>query len=116
RRAISAGLAGVRAVAGGVELRRTRCAVFSVAGGPDDDRLLPRRRAHQASDQPELTRRGRRSQVARSASSRCTAAVIALVKGTSWWIASTRNTPALRSAVASSLPTSRSPYRIGSAQ
>src|ERR1035438_5207242 len=39
-----------------------------------------------------------------------------LSKGASWWIAPTRSTPALRSAVASSLPTSRSPYRIGSAK
>jgi len=39
-----------------------------------------------------------------------------LSRCTSWWIASTRSTPALRSAVASSLPTSRSPYRIGSAK
>src|ERR1035438_10875445 len=39
-----------------------------------------------------------------------------LSKGASWCTASTRSTPALRSAVASSLPTSRSPYRIGSAK
>jgi alpha-1,2-mannosyltransferase len=57
-----------------------------------------------------------RSQFARSAISWRTAAVIARVKVTSRWTASTISTPALGSAVASSLPTSRSPYRIGSAQ
>jgi hypothetical protein len=36
--------------------------------------------------------------------------------GTSWWIAWTRSTPALRSARASSLPVSWSPDRIGSAK
>ena len=48
--------------------------------------------------------------------SRFTAAVTVLLKATSWWIAATRSTSVLRSAVASSFPTSRSPYRIGSAK
>ena len=56
------------------------------------------------------------SQRARSWISSRTAAEVVLSNGTSWWIASTRSMPAFRSAVASSLPTSRSPYRIGSAK
>src|SRR3954464_11628135 len=40
------------------------------------------------------------------------AAVVARVKRTSGWTAWTRTTPALRSAVASSFPTSRSWWRI----
>jgi hypothetical protein len=60
--------------------------------------------------------RSNRSQRARSLISRMTSAVIFLVNGMSSWIASTRKTPPLRSAVASSLPTNRSPYRIGSAK
>jgi hypothetical protein len=45
------------------------------------------------------------SQVARSLISRPMAVPIALVNGTSWWIKSTRSTPAFRSAVASTFPT-----------
>ena len=56
------------------------------------------------------------SQSARSWIWRPIAAVMVLVNGASWWIAWTRSTPAWRSAVASSLPASRSPYRIGSAK
>ncbi len=55
----------------------------------------------------------RESQRARSSISRSMAWPMALVKGTSWWMALTRRTPALRSAWASSLPTRRSPDRIG---
>src|ERR687898_186016 len=67
---------------------------------------------------PLLSRsvRSRSSQRARSLISPSTAAVMARSKGTSWWTASTRSTPAVRSAAASSFPTSRSPYRIGSAK
>jgi hypothetical protein len=46
------------------------------------------------------------SQVARSRISRSMAAPIALVNGMSWWIVSTRSTPAFRSAAASTFPTS----------
>ena len=60
--------------------------------------------------------RSRSSQRARSSISRRSSAVIRLLNGTSWWIASTRSTPALRSAVASTFPTSWSPCRIGSAK
>ncbi len=52
----------------------------------------------------------------RDAISASTARVMAAVKGTSSWTASTKSRPALRSAVASSLPTSRSPWRTGSAK
>ena len=55
------------------------------------------------------------SQFARSLISESIAAVMVGVKSTSWWIACTRSTPASRSAAASSLPTSPSPYRIGRA-
>src|SRR5215207_2405810 len=67
---------------------------------------------------PLLSRsvRSRSSQRARFLISPSTAAVMARSKGTSWWTASTRSTPAVRSAAASSFPTSRSPYRIGSAK
>src|SRR5207247_2093711 len=51
----------------------------------------------------------RPSQDARSFSSACTAFVTARANFTSSWIAFTRSTPALRSAIASTLPTSRSP-------
>ncbi len=57
----------------------------------------------------------RPSHAARSAISRSTAARTALVKRTSSWIALTTSVPALRSAWASSFPTSRSWWRIGSA-
>ena len=60
--------------------------------------------------------RVRPSQRARSASSVRTPDVMAAVKGTSSWTASTRSTPAARSAVASTFPTRRSPWRTGSAQ
>ena len=59
--------------------------------------------------------RSRASQRARSSISRLMAWPIGLVKGTSWWMALTRRTPALRSAWASSFPTRRSPDRIGRA-
>ena len=55
------------------------------------------------------------SQRARSFSSRRTAAAVVLLNGSSSWIASTRSTPALRSAVASTLPISRSRCSTGSA-
>ncbi len=56
------------------------------------------------------------SQRARSGSPRVRRPEAVLPNGTSWWIASTRNRPAFRSAAASSLPTSRSPYKIGNAK
>ena len=63
--------------------------------------------AHAATSNP--------SHAARSAISARTAFVIAGVNFTSSWIAFTRRTDALRSAAASSFPTSWSPWRIGSA-
>ncbi len=58
----------------------------------------------------------RPSHAASDSISASTPAVISRVNGTSWWIARTRSVEALRSAVASSFPTSRSPCRIGSAK
>src|SRR2546423_5982163 len=55
------------------------------------------------------------SHAARSSSSACTALVNAGGNFTSSWIPFTRSTPALRSAVASTLPTRRSSWRIGRA-
>ena len=59
---------------------------------------------------------GEARHAASAAISASTASVIAVVNGTSSWTASTKNRPALRSAVASSFPTRRSPWRIGSAK
>lgn len=56
------------------------------------------------------------SQLASESISSSTAARIARVHRPSSWTASTRRIPASRSAVASTLPTSASPYRIGRAQ
>ena len=53
------------------------------------------------------------SHAARSSSSACTAFAIVRLSFTSSWIAFTRSTDAFRSAVASTFPTSRSPWRIG---
>src|SRR5207244_8868598 len=51
------------------------------------------------------------SHEARSSSSACTAFVMGRVNFTSSWIAFTRSTQALRSAVASTFPIRRSPWR-----
>lgn len=56
------------------------------------------------------------SQDARSCSSSCTALVTSGVKGTSSWMACTVSLPWRRSAVASTLPTSRSLCRTGNAK
>src|SRR4029450_1406643 len=74
-----------------------------VAGGPGE--TVRRRGWAVAVSQPGRVRSSS-SHPARSLISPSTAAVMVLSKGTSWWIASTRRTPALRSAVASSFPTS----------
>ena len=67
-------------------------------------------------ERPAHHARSSASHAARSSSSACTPFVIARVNFTSSWIAFTRSTPAFRSAVASTFPTSRSPWRIGSAK
>ena len=71
--------------------------------------LAHRRIAVSAPAPARAARRGRRSRAS-------TARVMAGVNGTSSWTASTKSRPALRSAVASSLPTSRSPCRTGRAK
>ena len=81
-------------------------------GGRNFTRSTPVHRP-QPTTQTRMT--SRPSQVARSSISASTASVIAVVNGSSSCTASTRSTPLSRSAVASSLPTSRSPYSTGSA-
>ena len=111
---------GVRAAPG------TRCSVRPGAGrdGSGHDRRVRRHVRQPAPDRGQELAPNRRhpgsfrsssSQRARSFSSRRTAAAVVLVNGSSSWTASTRSTPALRSAVASTLPTNRSRCRTGSA-
>ncbi len=85
---------------------RPRCATTGFARDGGRARLA----AHAGSS------RSTSSHCARSVSSSFTFAVIVFVNGTSWWMASTRSTRSVRSVVASTFPTSRSPYRIGIAQ
>ena len=66
----------------------------------------------QAADHARTTR-SRPSQRASASSSPSTPAFVSGVNGASSWTASTRSTPASRSAVASTLPTSASPWRTG---
>jgi hypothetical protein len=90
------------------ELRRVGSALV-VANPPP---LTPASRAQH--HEPSITTSSS-SHRPRSAISRSIALLIALVNDTSAWTAATRRMPADRSAAASSFPTRRSPYRIGSA-
>lgn len=112
---------------GGARRRRWRCK----PGGASRERHATRSRPKQrpcrfrvsrgrsssAGADPDQPGRARSNsnQRARSLSSRRIAAAAVLVNGSSSWTASTRSMPEPRSAVASTLPISRSRCRIGSA-
>ena len=93
---------------------RTASRIAAFSRGVLGTRRPVRRPGRSGRDQSGRTS-SRSSQRARSVISRSTAVVIAVLNGTSRCTAATRSSPSLRSAVALSFPTSRSPYRIGRA-
>ena len=109
---VSAALFGVGALVAGL-LLPSRRKLEELRNAEPTASAAPAAHVERAVSEARL--RSRASQRARSSISRLMAWPIGLVKGTSWWMALTRRTPALRSAWASSLPTRRSPDRIGRA-